>query len=154
MSAAPTSVVEIANAKNADERSVAGKIVTIQDAINAYRGHNAEAEGYRSLVTFLSDSGFNQPFKNDSYYDALVLTEAMLNRTNHSITVRTFTRRFTRCMIGYSKKLENHKYAVALFVWHFNFCRVHSAHRQTPAQAAGLTSEAFTIKDLLATATI
>jgi hypothetical protein len=89
MNTLETKETEIANAKNTNDRSVAGKIVTIQDAINAYKGHNAEAEGYRSLVTFLIDSGFDQPFKNDSYYDALILTEAMLNRANHSIKLLT-----------------------------------------------------------------
>ena len=28
------------------------------------------------------------------------------------------------CTLGYSKKLENLKYAVALFIWHFNFWNV------------------------------
>jgi hypothetical protein len=36
-----------------------------------------------------------------------------------------------------------------LFVWHFNFCRIHSAHGKTPAQAAGLVSKAFNIAELL-----
>lgn len=66
-----------------------------------------------------------------------------------NLSVRTFNRRFTRCTIGYSKKLDNLKHAVALFVWHFNFVRVHSAHGKTPAQAAGLVSKAFTIAELL-----
>jgi IS1 family transposase len=82
------------------------------------------------------------------------LTQATIchaERTN--LSVRTFTRRFTRCTIGYSKKLDNLKHAVALFIAHFNFCRVHSAHNQTPAQASGLTNRPFTITDLL-TATI
>jgi hypothetical protein len=65
------------------------EILTIEDAINAYRGSSAEAEGYRSLITLLIDAGFSQPFKNDSYYDALVLTEAMLNRSNHRIKLLT-----------------------------------------------------------------
>jgi hypothetical protein len=81
---------EVANSENATERSEIGKIVSIQDAINAYRGgRNSEAEGYRDLVTLLIDSGFDQPFKNDSYYDALVLTEAMLKRTNKRIKLLT-----------------------------------------------------------------
>jgi hypothetical protein len=74
-------------------------------------------------------------------------TTCHAERTN--LSVRTFTRRFTRCTLGYSKKLENHKHAVALFVWHFNFVRIHSAHGRTPAQSAGLTGQAFTIEDLL-----
>jgi len=74
-------------------------------------------------------------------------TTCHAERTN--LSMRTFTRRFTRCTLGYSKKLENHKHAVALFVWHFNFVRVHSAHGRTPAQSAGLTAQAFTTQDLL-----
>jgi hypothetical protein len=79
--------------------------------------------------------------------DMAAATTCHAERTN--LSVRTFTRRFTRCTLGYSKKLENHKNAVALFVWHFNFVRVHSAHGVTPAQSAGLTAKAFKIEDLL-----
>ncbi len=80
--------------------------------------------------------------------DMAMASTAHAERTN--LSVRTFTRRFTRCTLGFSKKLENLKYAVALFVWHFNFCRVHSAHGKTPAQAAGLTEKRWTIEELLA----
>ena len=76
-------------------------------------------------------------------------TTCHAERTN--LSVRLFNRRFTRCTLGYSKTLENHKYAVALFVWHFNFVRIHSAHGRTPAQECGLVSSAFTIEDLLGT---
>jgi hypothetical protein len=74
-------------------------------------------------------------------------TTAHAERTN--LSARTFTRRFTRCTLGYSKKIENLRHAVALFVWHFNFVRKHSAHCQTPAQAVGLTLDAMTIEQLL-----
>jgi hypothetical protein len=79
--------------------------------------------------------------------DMKLATTCHCERTN--LSVRTFTRRFTRYTIGYSKKLDNLHHAVALFVWHFNFCRVHSAHGLTPAQAAGLTEKTFTIADLI-----
>ena len=51
--------------------------------------------------------------------------------------------------MGFSKTLENHRYALALFIAHFNLCRVHSAHNLTPAQAAGITDRVWTITDLL-----
>ena len=79
--------------------------------------------------------------------DLDMASNAHVERTN--LSVRTFTRRFTRCTLGYSKKLENHKHAVALFIWHFNYCRKHSAHKQTPAMAAGLTDRVWTIAELL-----
>jgi IS1 family transposase len=74
-------------------------------------------------------------------------TTCHAERTN--LSVRLFNRRFTRCTLGYSKKLENLRYAVWLFVWHFNFVRKHSAHGMTPAMAAGLTDRPMTIAELL-----
>ena len=74
-------------------------------------------------------------------------TTSHLERAN--LSLRQFTRRFTRCTLGYSKKLENHKFAVALFVTHYNFCRKHSAHHQTPAMAAGLTDRVWKIEEIL-----
>jgi len=53
----------------------------------------------------------------------------------------------------YSKKLENLRHANAIFVAHFNFCRVHSAHGRTPAKAANLTDHTWTVEEML-TATI
>jgi transposase-like protein/IS1 family transposase len=75
------------------------------------------------------------------------MTTSHVERTN--LSVRLFTRRFTRLTLGYSKKVENLRHSVALFVAHFNFCRVHSAHGKTPAQAAGLTDRTWTVADLM-----
>jgi len=52
----------------------------------------------------------------------------------------------------YSKKLENLRHAMAIFVAHFNFCWIHSAHGRTPAVAAGLADHQWTIGELLRTA--
>jgi transposase-like protein/IS1 family transposase len=77
-----------------------------------------------------------------------------LINTSHAerlnLTMRLFNRRFTRCTMGYSKKLENHKFATALFVCLYNFTRVHTAHGKTPAQAAGLTDRTWAVKELIA----
>jgi hypothetical protein len=82
--------------------------------------------------------------------DMDLATTCHAERTN--LSARTFTRRLTRCTIGYSKKLENLRHAIAMFVCHFNFCRTHSAHKKTPAQAAGLTEKVWTIAELLESA--
>jgi transposase-like protein/IS1 family transposase len=76
-------------------------------------------------------------------------TTAHVERTN--LSVRLFNRRFTRLTLGYSKKLENLRFSVALFVAHFNFCRVHSAHKQTPAMTANLTDHPWTVSELMET---
>jgi len=79
------------------------------------------------------------------------ISTSYVERTN--LSVRLFNRRFTRLTLGYSKKLANLKHSVALFVAHFNFCRKHSAHSQTPAQACGLADHVWTIQELLDSAT-
>jgi transposase-like protein/IS1 family transposase len=81
--------------------------------------------------------------------DLKMATTCHCERTN--LSVRLFNRRFTRLTLGYSKKLENLRHAVALFVWHFDFCRVHSAHGKTPAQAAKLTNHVWKIEELFTT---
>jgi transposase-like protein/IS1 family transposase len=75
------------------------------------------------------------------------ISTSYVERTN--LSVRLFNRRFTRLTLGYSKKLANLKHSVALLIAHFNFCRKHSAHGQTPALAAGLANHVWTIEELL-----
>lgn len=66
-----------------------------------------------------------------------------------NLNVRLFNRRYTRLTLGYSKKLANLEHATALMVAFHNFCRIHSAHKKTPAQASGLTNHAWSIAELL-----
>jgi hypothetical protein len=48
----------------------------------------------------------------------------------------------------HSKKIENHKHMVAIFMAHYNVCRKHSTIKTTPAIAAGLTDRVWKIDDL------
>ena len=66
-----------------------------------------------------------------------------------NLTVRMHIRRFTRLTNAYSKKLENMKAAVALHFCHYNFVRVHSTIRVTPAMEAGVSNSWWTIKNLI-----
>lgn len=58
-------------------------------------------------------------------------------------------RRFTRLTNAFSMKLEDMKAACALHFAHYNFCRAHSTLRVTPAMAAGISSEIWTLERLL-----
>ncbi len=58
-------------------------------------------------------------------------------------------RRFTRLTNGFSKKVENHAYAVAIHYMHYNFCRIPQTLRCTPAMEAGITDHVWTIEDML-----
>mgnify|MGYP001607420180 CR=1 FL=1 len=69
-----------------------------------------------------------------------------------NLTVRMHLRRFTRLTNGFSKKLDNLKAAVAVFVAWYNFCRVHQTLRVTPAMEARLTDHVWTVQELLTAA--
>jgi IS1 family transposase len=65
-----------------------------------------------------------------------------------NLTLRMQQRRFTRLTNAFSKKPENHIAAVALYVAHYSFCRVHEALRMTPAMQLGVTDHVWTIAGL------
>jgi IS1 family transposase len=65
-----------------------------------------------------------------------------------NLSMRMGMRRFTRLTNGFSKKFENHAHQVALYFMHYNYCRVHSSLRVTPAMEAGLTDHIWTIAEL------
>lgn len=71
-----------------------------------------------------------------------------IERSN--LTVRMQNRRFTRLTNAFSKKWENHEAMFALFAAWYNFCRRHQTLKTTPAVAAGLTAEAWSLERLLA----
>ena len=66
-----------------------------------------------------------------------------------NLTMRMSMRRFTRLTNGFSKKVENHAYAVAIHYMHYNFVRIHKTLRVTPAMEAGLAEHVWTIEEML-----
>jgi hypothetical protein len=66
-----------------------------------------------------------------------------------NLSLRMGSRRFTRLTNGFSKKLDNHVAAVALYVAHYNLCRVHEALRTTPAKAIGVADRTWSIAQLV-----
>jgi IS1 family transposase len=69
-----------------------------------------------------------------------------------NLTMRMCIRRLTRRVNAFSKKLRNLKAAVALYFAHYNFCRIHTTLRCTPAMEAGLTDHVWDLNELLALA--
>ena len=59
-------------------------------------------------------------------------------------------RRFTRLTNAFSKKVENHAYAVALHMMSYNFVRLHSKLRMSPAMAAGVSDRLWEVSDIVA----
>src|SRR5882724_4245664 len=66
-----------------------------------------------------------------------------------NLSLRMGQRRFTRLTNGFSKKLDNHVAAVALYVAHYNLCRVHEALKTTPAKALGVVDRVWAIGDMI-----
>ena len=76
------------------------------------------------------------------------VSTSYVERSN--LTMRMHMRRFTRLTNGFSKKVENHAYAVALHMMYYNFVRLHSKLRMSPAMAAGVSTKLWEIGDIVA----
>lgn len=79
--------------------------------------------------------------------DSRHISTSYIERQN--LTMRMSMRRFTRLTNAFSKKLENLKHAVALHFMHYNYCRVHSSLRVTPAMEAGLADHVWSLEELV-----
>jgi transposase-like protein/IS1 family transposase len=66
-----------------------------------------------------------------------------------NLSVRMGMRRMTRLTNAFSKKWANLKAAYALWFAFYNFCRVHSTLRCTPAMAAGITDHIWSVGELV-----
>src|SRR6185369_16597644 len=82
---------------------------------------------------------FGKPLK------ALVSTSYV---EKHNQTMRQHMKRFARLTAAHSKKLANHVHMVALYATWYNFARINSAVRMSPAMAAGLTDRLWDIGDV------
>lgn len=86
--------------------------------------------------------------------DAKKVSTSYVERQN--LTMRMNVRRLTRLTNAFSKKVENHRHAMALHHMYYNFCRVHQtltkAHggiRYTPAMEAGVTDRVWKVEDVV-----
>jgi len=68
----------------------------------------------------------------------------------NNLTMRMHMRRFTRLTNAFSKKVENHAYAVALHMMYYNFVRIHGKLRMSPAMHAGVTETLWDVSDIVA----
>jgi IS1 family transposase len=73
-----------------------------------------------------------------------------------NLTMRMNIRRLTRLTNGHSKKLENHRHAIALHYMYYNFCRKHETLTKakggvhtTPAMAAGVADHVWKVSEMV-----
>lgn len=65
-----------------------------------------------------------------------------------NLNMRMGIRRFTRLTNAFSKKLDNHIHALALYFMFYNFTRIHKSLKVTPAMAAGITDKLWSMEDI------
>jgi IS1 family transposase len=76
------------------------------------------------------------------------VSTSYIERAN--LTMRMSMRRFTRLTNAFSKKIENHSAAVALYMMFYNFGRKHMTLGTTPAVKAGLTDHVWSVEEIIA----
>jgi IS1 family transposase len=82
------------------------------------------------------------------YPDREHVSTSYVERQN--LTMRMSMRRFTRLTNAFSKKIENHEHAVALFYAFYNFARIHQTLRVTPAMEAGVADHPWDVEEIVA----
>ena len=79
--------------------------------------------------------------------DLALVSTSLVERAN--LSMRMGMRRFIRLTNGFSKKIENHMFAVSLHFMHYNFGRVHKTLRVTPAMQAGIADHVWSIEEIV-----
>jgi IS1 family transposase len=145
------------------QQRLVGRAQITTDGFRPYINAIEDAFGanvdYAMLIKMYSESGqADKRYSPGEFVNALPIPvtgnpKPFLISTSHierqNLTIRMQLRRFTRLTNAFSKKLENLKAALSLhFAW-YNFCRVHSTLRVTPAMAAGISGEVWSLDKLI-----
>jgi IS1 family transposase len=152
-------------------RDLADRLTTrIQLTTDGHKVYLEAVEGafgsdidYAMLIkTYEGDSGKKVPAERK--YSPAVCTGEFKQRvtgnpdpdyisTSHverqNLTMRMHMRRFTRLTNAFSKKVDNHKAAIALHFMHYNFARIHQTLRVTPAMEAGVSDHVWEIAEIV-----
>ena len=78
--------------------------------------------------------------------DESLISTSHVERAN--LSIRMGMRRFTRLTNAFSKKLENHMHAISFYFMVYNFVKIHSSIKTTPAMEAGVTDFLWSIEDI------
>jgi IS1 family transposase len=79
--------------------------------------------------------------------DPNYISTSHIERQN--LTMRMSMRRFTRLTNAFSKKIENHSAAVAIYMMYYNFGRKHTTLGTAPAVKAGLTDHVWSVEEII-----
>ena len=141
------------------------RVQVTTDALRLYveaieRGFGADVDYGRVIKTYAHDDSIHA----ERRYSApeIVTTEKEIVNGNPDMelastshverlngTTRLHMRRLTRLTYAFSKKLENFKAAAALHFAYYNLVKRHGTLRCTPAMAAGVEKDFWTVEQLL-----
>jgi IS1 family transposase len=142
---------------------VKGRVQVTTDALRTYV--NVIEDAFGSEVDYAQlHKVYRAPLENETRYspakcigcdmkavsgnpDFKHVSTSFVERQNW--TVRTNMRRYTRLSNGFSRKLENHAAATALNYFAYNFIKIHRTLRTSPAMAAGVTDQLWSVEDLV-----
>lgn len=131
---------------------VTGRPQISSDGLNSYvQGLEAAFGGnvhYGQLVKNYNDDKLTLTKRAISGNpDMSQISTSLVERQN--LTMRTNMRRYTRKTNGHSKKIENHRLALALYFMFYNFIRIHSTLRVTPAMEAKISDHVWSWEEVL-----
>jgi len=109
----------------------------------AHEGHAVEAKRRYSPAEVI---GTVKTVVNGSP-DHKAISTSYVERAN--LSMRMNMRRFTRLTNAFSKKIENHMHAISFYFMVYNFVKIHSAVKCSPAMAAGVSSTLWDIRDIV-----
>ena len=126
---------------------VFGREIDYAQLIKVYGPSTEEAQRRYSAAECIGTETRVRQGKPDEAH----ISTSYVERQN--LTMRMSMRRFTRLTNAFSKKLENHMHALALYFMHYNFARPHKSlanpYHRTPAMAAGLTDHIWTTEEII-----
>lgn len=129
---------------NAVEKAFAGNVdYAVLNKKYGSDGPVVEAKRRYSPAPFL---GAEQVVVNGNP-DKRHISTSHVERAN--LSMRMGMRRFTRLTNGFSKKIENHMHAVSFYFMVYNFVKVHSSVKCSPAMAAGITDTLWSMRDIV-----
>ncbi len=106
--------------------------------------YGADPDGQRTYSPAQCRGTYRESVLGDP--DPKHISTSYVERQN--LTMRMQMRRFTRLTNAFSKKIENHMHAVALFYMWYNFGRVHQTLRVSPAMEAGISHHLWSIQEI------
>ncbi|MGA2697802.1 MAG: IS1 family transposase [Terriglobales bacterium] len=141
------------------------RVQVSSDAMHSYieameRGFGADVDYGQCVKVYVHDSAQHPERKYSAPHFASAVRRPIAGRpemefvsTSHverlNATTRLHVKRLSRLTLAFSKKLGNFKAAVALHFAYYNFVKRHGSLRMTPAMAAGIERDFWSVSDLV-----